>query len=521
MPLTRFFVPMLAATTMVARTAFACAIPHEAGKPHHYSEPYADSSEPHAESPAFASSKNMKLLANVAKTNTAGEGPDFQSDLAFWGDLAVAGNYDGFKIIDISKPDSPRVLANVSCRGPQNDVSVWEDLLILSVDQPRTSGNCDSELAVPAHDPTAWEGIRIFSIKEILATPADQDGFIRNINPIAAVATDCGSHTHTTIPDLKNDRLLVYISSYPLLSGPRCGPENAQAFGYDPLHRKISIVEIPFRKPERAKVLSTPRIDVPVWNIKDLGVQGAFNPMIGCHDIQVFTELGLAAAACASVGQVWDISDLERPKTLKPLWTVDEPAVHFYHSAAFTWDGKITVFSDEVVVGTSCQAPTDQIGRMWFYNTKSGKERGSFLIPRVQGADTPGGTPQYCTAHLYNFLMTEKGYILASSWYRGGTSLIDLTDPENAKEIAFFDPGPKPQPAPELDFGAWSSYWYNGFIYSNNFNRGVDIFGVRAKGLRDVEEVDFENPQTQLELERRRHRHHHDHHDDDERGRDK
>jgi len=501
MSLSRYFLPLLAATTMIARPAFGCAVPHEAGTPHHYPGPAAVSSG--------STSDNMKLLANVAKTNTAGEGPDYQSDLAFWGDLAVAGNYDGFKIIDVSKPDSPRVLANVSCRGPQNDVSIWEDLLILSVDQPRTGPDCDSLRAVPPTLLTAWEGIRIFSIREILATPADQDGFIRNVNPIAAVATDCGSHTHTTIPDLKNDRLLVYISSYPLQSGPRCGPENAAALGYDPLHRKISIVEIPLRKPERARVIATPAVDVPVFDLADFGVAG-FNPMIGCHDIQVFTELDLAAAACASVGQMWDISNLERPKTLKPLWTVDEPNVQFYHSAAFTWDGKVTIFSDEVVHGTSCQAPTDKIGRLWFYNTWSGKERGSFMISRTQ-------PEQYCSVHLYNFLRTEKGYVMSSSWYRGGTSLIDLTDPENAKEIAHFDPGPMPQPEPELDYGAWSSYWYNGFIYSNNFNRGVDIFDVRTKGLGDIGRVDFENPQTQLELQRR---HHHDH-DDDERGRDR
>src|SRR5262245_60676014 len=152
MSLSRYFVPVLAASTMIVRPAFGCAIPHEAGTEHYE----------HPAPPALSSSSNMKLLANVAKTNTATAGPDFQSDLAFWGDLAVAGNYDGFKLIDISKPDAPRVLANVSCRGPQNDVSIWEDLLILSVDQPRTSPNCDSLTAVPPTLLTAWEGIRIF-----------------------------------------------------------------------------------------------------------------------------------------------------------------------------------------------------------------------------------------------------------------------------------------------------------------------------------------------------------------------
>lgn len=100
----------------------------------------------------------------------------------------------------------------------------------------------------------------------LTATP-DPDDFTR-VEPVAAVATDCGSHTHTGVPDGR--RVLVYVSSYPLLSGSRCGPQNADRFGYHPLHKKISIVEVPLARPERASLLKTVPVDVPTWNIYDI-----------------------------------------------------------------------------------------------------------------------------------------------------------------------------------------------------------------------------------------------------------
>src|ERR1041385_1039520 len=77
---------------------------------------------------AGAAGPALQLLANTPKAGT------IHSDLAFWGRIAYEGNYDGFRVIDISKPNSPVVLADIHCRGPQNDISVWSHLVFLSVD---------------------------------------------------------------------------------------------------------------------------------------------------------------------------------------------------------------------------------------------------------------------------------------------------------------------------------------------------------------------------------------------------
>jgi hypothetical protein len=244
-------------------------------------------------------SQNMELLAHLDRSS-----PVTQSDLAFIGRYALAGNYNGFRVIDVSRPRRPVVVRDVWCPGPQNDISVWGDAIVVSIDSVRTSPDCTGAPASPPTDPSGWEGIRVFRLSQVLAASSDPDGFTR-VEPVAAVATDCGSHTHTGVPDGR--RVLLYISSYPLSSGPRCGPQNAAQVGYDPLHRKISIVEVPLAHPERATLLKTVPVGVPIWNIYDLNpnLPPGLNPIQGCHDIQVDLRTDLAAAACASVGQLW------------------------------------------------------------------------------------------------------------------------------------------------------------------------------------------------------------------------
>ena len=105
-----------------------------------------------------AHSQNMKLLANVGRSAVA-----TQSDLAFAGRYAFAGNYLGFRVIDISDPEAPVVVSDFRCNGPQGDVSVYGNLLFQSVDSPQTNPNCNSTNTV-ASTPGAWEGIRIFDI---------------------------------------------------------------------------------------------------------------------------------------------------------------------------------------------------------------------------------------------------------------------------------------------------------------------------------------------------------------------
>ena len=196
------------------------------------------------QSASAANSPNMRLNYSLLDP-TSGR---TDSDIAFWGNIGVAGNYDGFRVFNTQ---TQQLLANYLCRGPQNDVSLWEHngrlLLFQSIDTPQTNGGTTVCSAGPlVSDTTAcgppfcFEGIRIFDLTD----PA-QPG------PHQGVYTDCGSHTHTLVPDLANNRVLLYISSYPGSSGPNCQSP----------FRKISIVQVPLNAPETASVLSQPPLD--------------------------------------------------------------------------------------------------------------------------------------------------------------------------------------------------------------------------------------------------------------------
>jgi hypothetical protein len=359
------------------------------------------------------------------------------SDIAFWGDVGVAGNYDGFRVFN---KRTHQLYVSYLCRGPQNDVSLWRHngrlLLFMSIDRPQIDGDtvCGQSSATDtvASDPNGWEGLRIFDI----TNPA---------SPVYlhAVRTDCGSHTHTLIPDLPNNRLLIYVSSYPIAS-QNIGGTCQQPFG------KISVVSVPLDAPETAQVIGQPQIVAPPYS-------GA----VACHDITVFLAIHKAAAACMSEGQIWDISDPAHPDTLHAMH-MDDPTVWFWHSAEFTWDGQYVVFDDE---GTgNCSATGN--GKIWIYRVSDGALQSTFMIPRSQGGS-------YCSKHNGNVIPVPNKYLLVSAWYGGGSAVIDFTNPAAPREMAYYDAVGGRGPA-----DTWSSYWYNGAIYANDITRGVDAFNL-------------------------------------------
>jgi hypothetical protein len=394
----------------------------------------------------------------------------FNSDLAFWGDMAVQGSYDGFRLIDITDPERPQLLADVACRGPQGDVSIWQDLVLVSVDRPQSSPGCDSEdadkvdpLFLPDEGP--WEGIRIFDVSRPSAPRL-----------VTSVATDCGSHTHTLLPDLEHDRLLVYVSSYALQVDPALAPDCLNPHGH------ISVLEVPLDAPEEARVIARPHLfDTPAWQVWP-GAGPGLEDTAGCHDITLDMARALAAGACMSEGQIWDLADPERPAAVAHL---DLPDVSFWHSAAWSNDGSVVIFGDENLAEAGCtDAP---LGSLWFYRVDDPARpqlAGRFSLDRYQGSDI-------CSAHMFNVIPGIDRDLLVSAFYSGGTSVIDFTDPSNPVEIAYFDAGGR---APGDD---WSSYWYRGHIYASDHLRGLDVFRLSLPDLGDTTMLDHLNPQTQ------------------------
>jgi len=96
---------------------------------------------------------------------------------------------------------------------------------------------------------------------------------------------------------------------------------------------------------------------------------------------------------------------------------------------------------------------------------------------------------------------------MVQAWYQGGISVFDWSDPAHPKEIAYFDRGPMDATKP-VGAGSWSAYWYNGYIYSSEIARGLDVFELQPSGFISQNEIDaarsvrvgYQNVQDQHKL---------------------
>ncbi len=420
---------------------------------------------------------NFEMVGSVRRT--VGSSTYRNSDLAFWGRFAYAGHYEGFQIVDVGNPRKPKQVVDVDdCPGSQHDVSVWQSLLFVSVETPRSSPECDSVTQTPG-----FEGIRIFDV----SNP-------RSPVMIKGVPTDCGSHTHTLVPDPRHRRVLLYIASYTasVIAESEYGNECARFDENGQIaHNKISVVEVPLRNPTAAKVVSEPRFPQ-----NDYRATPGFR---GCHDITVFMELRRAASACMGEGQIWDISDLENPETIA---RIHNPNVEFFHSATFSYDGRRVIFGDEAGGGTGPRCRTEDpktLGALWFYDVRrldnmdgSTVEpwRSSWKVPRIQESIEPDQAQDpNCTMHNFNTLPTKRGDVLVSSAYAAGTTMVDFNNVSRPREVGHLDPH---------GANTWSAYWYNGHIFTNDGGRGVDAIKVRDRATKGARNLPFSNPQTQM-----------------------
>jgi hypothetical protein len=403
----------------------------------------------------IASSANLKQVANLPKQAPFNTTSSLNTDWAFQGKYAYGGNYNGFTVYDISKPRTPTIATQVLCPGSQNDVSVYGKLLFLGTDSPRNDDSCAS-VSDPAQ--ARWEGIKIFDISNPLSPQY-----------IKSVKTDCGSHTQTMIPGKGRDRsVYLYVSSYNLAGQdmPNCALP----------HDKISIVKVPLKAPTTASVVATPVL------FPDGGYPGGpdrQSPTTGCHDITAYPDKDIAAGACMGDGVLFNIKDRTAPKVITTVRDVENFA--FWHSATFNNNATKVVFTDELGGGglATCtgefpltkgaDAIYDIVGKG---NDRKLEFRSYFKIPRINTKT------ENCVAHNGSLIPVNGKDIMVQAWYQGGISVWDFTDSRNPKELAYWERGPLSATEP-VTGGSWSAYWHNGFIFSNDIQKGLDVLELK------------------------------------------
>jgi len=391
------------------------------------------------------------------------------SDIAFWGRLAFNGNYDGWRVIDISDPDNPTELAHPSCNGDQGDLVVWNNILVRSWNSPKTVDRTCLGETVPAF----WEGVHVFDITDPTSPTLE-----------ASVELECGSHT-ATVAGVDDGDLIVYSnisSSTNCLDPP--GPPVDQALD-DPAGDFMDIIAVPLSNPAGASLIHREPLAGPA------------DPTVrtGCHDVGVILgDVNMAACASADTTNVFDISD---PRDPAFLYTIQEPGVDGHrgrwHSAAFTWDGEVIILGWEPGGGAApeCESTDPPVTKsMFFYDADTGAKLGQWTLPRAQD-----GAGENCTIHNYNILPTRNGrYIVTGGNYQAGTWVTEFTNPASPVTLGWSDP---PVLSPADLGGAWSSYWYNNFIYESEITKGLNVFRFSGNETGGTMRLGHLNPQTQ------------------------
>jgi hypothetical protein len=424
------------------------------------------------------------------------------SDFAFQGNHLFQGNFYGVNIYDISNPANTSLLTSLVCPGGQGDVSVYKNLLFMSVEMPNGRLDCGAEGFPPEPPPPAghererrlpaaqkdrFRGVRIFDISDI-----------KNPRQVAAVQTCRGSHTHTLVVDPNDkDNVYIYVSGTSFVRQPEelagCSGEKPDKDPNTALFR-IEVIKVPVAAPQDAKVVSSPRvfIDPRTGALNGLSNGGSHEKgeekpadTNQCHDITVYSAIGLAAGACSGNGILLDIKDPVHPKRLD---AVNDPNYSYWHSASFSNDGTKVVFTDEWGggLGARCRPNDPNVwGADAIFHLHDDKLTFAsyYKLPAAQG-DT-----ENCVAHNGSLIPVPGRDIEVQAWYQGGVSVMDFTDASHPFEIAYFDRGPI-DPKMLVLGGDWSAYWYNGAIYGSEIARGLDVFELTPTKFLTQNEID-------------------------------
>lgn len=223
-----------------------------------------------------------------------------------------------------------------------------------------------------------------------------------------------------------------------------------------------------------------------------------------CHDITLYPAIGLAGGACEGYGLLLDITDPINPERVS---AVADSNFAYWHSATFNNDGSTVLFTDEWGGGgqPKCRAEDPmEWGANAIYSVDSNNDmefESYYKMPAPQTAQ------ENCVAHNGSLIPIPGRDIMVQSWYQGGISVFDFTDPENPIEIAYHDRGPIQEDRMEMG-GSWSIYWYNGVLVNSEIARGLDIFQLSPSPYLTENEIaasrtvelDQFNPQGQVQF---------------------
>lgn len=478
------------------------------------------------------------------------------SDLAFKDNYVFQGNYNGVIIWDISNPRSPELVTDYLCPASQSDVSVYGNLMFVSGEGFSGRLDCGTEGVQEAVSKERLRGIRIFDITNVeepvyvsnvqtcrgshthsvLKDPDDDENVYIYVSGSAPVRPDeelpgCSS----AMPDEDPNSALFRIE---VIKVPLDNPEEATIVNspriFEDLDAPPTHGLAPADKAELEAAKARGAYTAHFWGQERVipgrfvnqmltgvmearggteitaadsaylreNVQSIIDEQFGggddeeeergpnqCHDITLYPEIGLAGGACEGYGLLLDISDPANPVRVD---AVADSNFSYWHSATFNNDGSNILFTDEWGGGgqPKCRE-TDPMewGANALFTINDDNEMEFQSYYKISAPQTE---EENCVAHNGSLIPVPGRDIMVQSWYQGGISVFDWTDPSNPVEIAYHDRGPVDSTRMQMG-GSWSVYWYNGLIVNSEIARGLDIFELEANPLLTQNEIDAAN----------------------------
>lgn len=501
-----------------------------------------------------------ETIWNLQKLSSTIPPDDFvgaiNSDLAFKGNYAIQGNYNGFMVWDISNPEAPELVIDYLCPASQSDVSVYEDLLFVSGEGLGGRLDCGSEGVEETVSEERLRGIRIFNISDI-----------KNPEYIANVQTCRGSHTHSVLKDPEDEEnVYVYVSGSasvrPEEELPGCSDLYPEEDPNSALFR-IEIIKVPLNNPEEASIVNSPRIfenleaaprhglsPADIAELERAKAEGAFvgefygrERIIPGRFIQGFLEEIVEERGGTGEPTAAD-SSLLRERLPEILAEVEGERDRGEENRGPNQCHDITLYPEVGLAGGACEgygllldisdpvkpvridAVADSNFAYWHsatFNNDGSQvlftdEWGGGAQPKCRATDpmewganaiftieestmnfksyfkmpAPQTSQENCVAHNGSLIPIPGRDIMVQSWYQGGINIFDWTDPENPIEIAFHDRGPLHEDRSQIG-GSWSVYWYNGMIVNSEIARGLDIFELVPSDFLTQNEIDAAN----------------------------
>ena len=399
-------------------------------------------------------SKNIKHLSNTPHVGPfAGQ---FGTDLAFQDDRAYVGNYQGFIIYDISEPSAPVTLAQVNCPGSQNDITVSGDLVYLSTDSSRSDDSCASTTQ---------------SVNEPGLVGGHQD--LRRLRPDGAEVHQVGrdqvrlAHPHrwcpATTPTTSTSRATARRADVGRLQAaarpdldrqgaarrPRRAPASSRRRSSSPRAATPTPPAATTSPPTRARTSRRAR----AWATASSWTSPTRRP----------PRSSRRCATPTSRSGTRRRSTATRPRSSSPTSSVAGPA-----RPATRASGRTAAPTRS----TTCR-PDNELTFKSYYKIAASPERHRELR-RAQRVDHPGRRPRRHGAVLV------PGRCLPVGVHR-------LRQPEGARLLRA-----RARWSRRRLGGTWSAYYYNGFVYSSDIQKGFDVLMLKDPTLRKANSVRLE-----------------------------